>query len=434
MSLNIARRSGAVSVAARPSGGTRRFGRRRDRGGMAVMCAVMVPVLIGFGTLAINQGYVTYRGQLLRQTVQAAALAAADNLSSYYSTGSSSAVITAAQTFATANMPSAQYGTVVPSSDVVLGTWNASTNSFTAGGSTPNAVQVTGINTAANGNAVSLFFGSLFGKPSVDMTSTAVASYVSSGSGTGSGSGGSGSGGSGGGGSGTGVSNGRMFNTIVINDMSQSFAGEISDQVAADLAILNCVQGQTGTTSQFGITFINGHAYTYQALEPANANNLALQAKINLITQCTALEDPNCGTGSNVASGLYSAVQQFSGSTFTGQSKNIVIITDGAPNAKNGVDYTTADGVSCGRSCTDQDLLTAAQSLAATAKAAGISISTIYYSGDDTNPTDQANYKAFLASLVTNSGLALVAPTAAQIDSSYSGVCSTIPSSVKTSS
>ena len=70
----------------------------------------------------------------------------------------------------------------------------------------------------------------------------------------------------------------------------------------------------------------------------------------------------------------------------------------------------------------------------ATAASNGISISTIYYSGDDTNPTDQASFKTFLASLVTGTGVALVAPTAAQIDSSYNGVCSTIPSSVKTSS
>jgi hypothetical protein len=75
-----------------------------------------------------------------------------------------------------------------------------------------------------------------------------------------------------------------------------------------------------------------------------------------------------------------------------------------------------------------------AQNQAALANAAGISISTIYYTGDDTNSTDQANFRTFLAGLVTGTGVALVAPSAAQIDSSYNGVCSTIPSSVKTSS
>ena len=166
----------------------------------------------------------------------------------------------------------------------------------------------------------------------------------------------------------------------------------------------------------------------------AGTNYTALQATINAITACTAKEDPNCSTGSNVASGLYSAIQQFSGSTYQNQSKNIVIITDGAPNVKAGLNYTTADGVSCGSNCSPADMDAGAQAQATAAKAAGISISTIYYSGTDTNPTDQANYKAFLASLVTGSGTNLVAPTAAQIDSSYNGVCSTIPSSVKTAS
>ncbi len=426
MSLNIQRRSETTSVAARLTGKLARFGRRRDRGAMAVMCAVMTPVLIGFGALAINQGYYSYRAQMLRQTTQSAALAAANKLATYYASGSTATVVSTGQSFAAANMPSAQYGTVVPAANVVVGTWNPSTSTFTSGGTTPNAVQVTGVNTTANSNPVSLYFGSLFGKPSVDLTSTVVASYVSSGTG-------SGAQGTGSGAQGTGVA-GQAFNTIVINDMSDSFSGEISDQVAADQQILNCVKGQTGTSSEFGITFINGHASTYQALEAAGANYTLLQTEINLIAVCTALLDPNCGTGSNVASGLYSAIQQFNSSTFTGKSKNIVIITDGAPNVSSGVNYTTADGVSCGKNCTDADLEAGAQALAATAAAQGISISTIYYSGDDTNPTDQANDEAFLASLVTGSGTAMIAPTAAQIDSSYSGFCSTIPATLKTSS
>jgi Flp pilus assembly protein TadG len=401
-----------------------RRSRLGNRGSMGVMCAVMIPVLIGFGSLALNQGYYSYRAQLLRQTVQSAALAAANKLSTYYSTGSSSTVISTAQTFGGYNMPSSQYGTVIPSANVVLGTWNSSTNTFSSGGSTPNAVQVTGVNTAANGNPVSFYFGNMFGTPSVDISATTVASYATGYTGSG--------------GQGVGAM-GRSFNTIVINDLSDSFSGEISDQIAADLAILNCVKGQTGSTSNFGITFINGHASIYQPLEQAGTNNTVLQLKINLITPCTILEDSYCGTGSNVASGIASAISQFSGSTYTGQSKNIIIITDGAPNVNSSQTYTAADGnssppICTAHNCTDADLETMAQNQAALANAAGISISTIYYTGDDTNSTDQANFRTFLAGLVTGTGVALVAPSAAQIDSSYNGVCSTIPSSVKTSS
>jgi Flp pilus assembly protein TadG len=94
-----------------------RFG--RDRGGMAVLCAVMIPVLIGLGTLTIDQAYYGYRALLLKQTTQNAALAAAEKLYTYYSTGSNSTVVSTAQTYALLNMPSAKYGTVVTASNVV---------------------------------------------------------------------------------------------------------------------------------------------------------------------------------------------------------------------------------------------------------------------------------------------------------------------------
>jgi Flp pilus assembly protein TadG len=408
MPLNFRRYSGATRTVSRPGGKLNRFARRRDRGSMAVMCAVMVPILIGFGTVAINQGYYTYRNLLLRQTVQASALAAANKLSTYYSTGSTSTIVTTAQTFATSNMPSATYGTVVPAANVVVGNWasGAFTSLASSHGTTPNAVQVTGVNTAANSNPLALFFGSWFGKPTLDLSSTVVASYAS----------------------------GKAFNTIVVNDMSQSFFGEISNQVAADRQILNCVEGQTGSTSNFGVTFFNGAPSTYQPLVQAGTNDTLLQLKVTLITACTFLEDPNCSTGSNIAAGIYSAIQQFSGSAYTGTSKNIVIITDGVPNVSGGYNYTADKGQTCGLGCSQTDLETGAQTQAAAARAAGISISTIYYSGSDTDPTVQAHNKAFLASLVTGTGIAMVAPTAAQISSAYSGFCSTIPSSLRTAS
>ena len=83
--------------------------------------------------------------------------------------------------------------------NVVLGHAGSGT-AFTAGGTNPTAVQVTGLSTAANSNAVPLFLGSFFGKPSADISYTVVASYGS----------------------------GKAFNTIVINDMSQSFSGQLS--------------------------------------------------------------------------------------------------------------------------------------------------------------------------------------------------------------
>jgi len=222
----------------------------RDRGGMAVLCAVMIPVLVGLGALTIDQGYYGYRNLLLKQTTQNAALAAAEELYTYYTTGANTTIVSTAQTYAGLNMPSGKYGTVVTASNVVLGSWSGT--AFTAGGTNPTAVQVTGTSTSTNSNPVPLFLGSFFGKSSVDISYTAVASYGS----------------------------GKAFNTIVINDMSQSFSSELPDQVSADQQILNCVKGVVGASSYFGITLINGHAFTYVPLTLAQTNYTALNRDV----------------------------------------------------------------------------------------------------------------------------------------------------------
>jgi Flp pilus assembly protein TadG len=392
-----------------------RLFRLRDRGGMAVLCAVMIPSLLGLGTLAIDQGYYGYRKLLLVNTVEAAALAAGNKIGTYYSTGGSAAVVAAAQTFATLNMPTSQYGTVVTSANVVLGNLNSTTQTFTSlaasHGTSPNAVQVTGLNTAANGNSVPLFLGSFFGRPSADVSSTVIAANAT----------------------------GQSFNAIILNDMSDSFSSELANQRAIDTAILNCVKGQTGTTSQFGIILFNGLSTSYQDLQLAGAQYTQLQTKITALSATSC--GKNCGTGSNVASGIYAAIQALSDKTFAGQSKNIILITDGVPNANSSVNYGKNEGIyptgpsdtpTCkGKNdCTDADLLTMARNQAADAAAAGISISTVYYSGS-TATQDQASYAASVASLVTGKGLAMVAPTSAAIGAAFGGFCATIPSSAK---
>jgi hypothetical protein len=342
-------------------------------------------------------------------------LAAAQTLSSYYTSGNNSttAVVTAAQTFAKANMPTATYGTVVPAANVVLGNWNSSTQTFTSlatsGGSAPNAVQVTGLNTAANGNAVKTIFAGIFGISSKDLTSSAVASYAT----------------------------GQNFDTIIINDLSQSFSSEITQQRAADLAILNCVQSNSGSATNFGITTFDGHSNIYQALAVASTNYASLQTKINALNYCGTSGAPAC-SGSNPAAGIYSAIQQFSGISSTNTIKNIVIITDGVPNA-DPITYAKADGTYatptstspiCSTSCTNANLLTMAQDQATNAYNAGINVSTIYYSGS-TASGQVAAYETEVASFVRGTGVALVAPTAAKISTVLGGFCATMPSALK---
>lgn len=398
----------AISRRAKASWTT--FGRSK-KGAIAVLTATSIPALIMFGGFSVDQSYVNMRASMLRRTTQDAALAGGQYMSTYYTTGSAATINGKVQSIATANMPSAQYGSVVPTANIVLGTWNSSTHAFTATTTNPTAVQVTGVNTVANGNPVNTIFGAAYGKPTVNLTSSAVASYGT----------------------------GKAFNTIILNDLSMSFSSEISDQKAADLAILNCVSSAASTTSQIGLTSFDGHSDTLFALGNAVTNLSAMTTYINhTLDYCGNSGMPAC-TGSNVAAGLYSAITQLQAAGLANSSASIILITDGVPNA-DAITYTRADGIYptptsanpvCSSTCTDANLWTMARDQAAYAASLGINISTVYYSGDTSGTTLQAQYAADLATLISGTGLALVAPSAATIDAAFAPFCASMGSAIK---
>lgn len=390
--------------------------RARSRSGaVGVLAAMMLAVLAGIGGMSLNQVNLHYRGLLQRQATQAAALAAAAKLSTYYASGTNSttAIVSAAQTIATANLPTSTYGTVVPAANVVLGNWNATTQAFTplsvSGGVNPDAVRVTGLASVANGNAIGGLMPGLSGTVAKTYETIAIASYGT----------------------------GQTWNTIITNDLSGSFSSAIANQRAADKAILDCVRLAAGSASQFGITTHTGVSAIFQPLSQASANYTTLSSKIDTLRSCGNTGAPAC-SGSNVASALYSARQQFKAAAYNGTRKNIVIITDGVPNASNRT-YTKADGVFltdtattgiCSSNCTDANLWTATLNQATLAKNEGISISTIYYSGN-TSSSLRATYAAQLAQLKSGTGVSMVAPTTSQISGVFAGFCATMSSALK---
>ena len=125
----------------------------------------------------------------------------------------------------------------------------------------------------------------------------------------------------------------------------------------------------------------------------------------------------------------------FANASYNDTFKNIVVITDGVPNANN-FTYTREEGIyptptsaspTCTTSCTDAKLLTMAQNQAAYADSLGISISTIYYSGG-TSANQRPGYAASLATLRKGTGISLVVPTNAQISSAFGAFCATMSS------
>ncbi len=389
---------------------------RGRSGSVGVTAAVMLGGLLGIGALGANQINLHYRGLLQRQTTQAAALAAASKMSTYYSSGtnSSAAVIAAAQTIATANMPTAKYGTIVPAANVVLGNWNDTTSVFTtlaqSGGISPNAVRVTGVSSAANGNAITSLMPIGGSTLSRNYSTSSIASYGSS----------------------------QTWNTIITNDLSGSFAPSIANQRAADLAILDCVRTSSGSASQFGITTHTASSQIFQPLSQAGANYATIAAKIATLNSCGGAGAPACGSGTNIASALYSVRQQFANAAYNGTKKNMVIITDGVPNATSRT-YTRADGIyptdtaltpTCTTACTDAKVWTMAVNQATLARTAGISITTIYYSGG-TPAAQRATYSSQLATLTGGTGVAMVAPSSGAIAGVFAGFCSTMQTALK---
>ena len=398
------------------------------RGGMMIFMAFLFPAMIAVGLLAVDGVRAYSQAAMVNYATQAAALAAGSRLGNYYSQGATAgtaSITAAATTISNANI--GNLPNVTSTTTVTLGTWDSVASSFTslgASGASPNAVQVIGQATIAT------LLGGTVGTPSLTVTKTAVATLGTA----------------------------KTFNVVVLNDMGQalkspSYAGPVFSnndpylfwqaQRVADQTILNCIANSGSSASQFGVTGFVEKAYILQALTTVNKTNAATMS-----TQLLDLRNPSyqyCWQskgapachGSNVAAGIYSAIQQFSNASNLGASNHIVIITNELPvydPTAAPVTYTLAMGTGvsvsggkgtgssatalCGASpvCNNAYLLEMAEGQAAAAGAGvavtggtlSFTVSTIYYSGDARTPAGSAGaYATEIGSWVKNGGLAL---------------------------
>jgi hypothetical protein len=226
-----------------------------------------------------------------------------------------------------------------------------------------------------------------------------------------------------------------------VQDVSQSFSTQIANSKKADLQLLGCQTNATSSSSQFGLIATTGH-YTNQRpmTSLSSASNVAdMKTAINNLAKCGSTGMPAC-SGSNIAAGLYGALQNFKPKTETGGTyvpssplfgKAVVLVTDGAPNAST-TTYTAADGIpsgttSCpsGKSCTDADLLSWARAQSAVLGAQQISLYIIYYTGGSGGSSGLANLQSILASN-TFGGKLYNTPTATQLSTVMNNVCSVL--------
>jgi Flp pilus assembly protein TadG len=382
-----------------------------ERGNVALSVAVALVVILGFSGLGVDLGYVYFVKQKLQAIADNACLAGSAMLPD------DTKAVATAQSFATKNTPPG-YGTVLQTADIVPGKWTSGTRSFTpnpspSATSNDTSLQCTARRTKANGNAVSLFFGPVVGWRTMDVTRRATASYATT----------------------------KAWDVTIVQDVSQSFSSQIANSRAADLQLLGCQTGNTGTSSQFGLVAMTGHftvLSTMGSLGTTSQINTA-KAAINNLKQCGNTGMPAC-SGSNMAAGLYGALQNFTSGYTPAPSlagKAVVFLTDGEPNASSSTTYATADGMPSGYktctgstkgSCKNTDLVSWAKSQAAALGDQGIPLYIIYYTGNDSG-SGLTNLQAILASNAakTPGGKLYNTPDPNKLPTIINNVCSAIP-------
>lgn len=131
---------------------------RREDGGIGIMFALMMPVVLGFVSLAVDGAMLYQSRMLLQLSADSGALAGVTKLPDQ-----SAASILAVRL---ANENAGQGGRVTESSDVVFGVYDPTTKAFspTTGTTTPpNAIRVQALRDASHGNEIRTFFSALMG-------------------------------------------------------------------------------------------------------------------------------------------------------------------------------------------------------------------------------------------------------------------------------
>jgi Flp pilus assembly protein TadG len=145
------------------------YKRRRQRGMAVVYTTITFSAICAISSLAVDFGRVSLDKFQLQAVSDAAARDGALGMST-----SSSVAIANAQNVAKANSIEGKTVTL-QSSDVVVGVWNTTTKTFTAGSSGANAVEVNAQLTNARGTAVPTVFASMLGFSSCSVHATSIA-------------------------------------------------------------------------------------------------------------------------------------------------------------------------------------------------------------------------------------------------------------------
>jgi Flp pilus assembly protein TadG len=340
---------------------------RSRRGSVAVLAALLMTFLIGMIAFAVDLGYLCVVQTQAQAAADAASMAGAMSLA-----GSASQAIASAQSCAALNTVNGQ-SVSLPSSAVVLGTWNSTAGTFGAlsgsGTNNASACQVTVNLTSANGNPVNLFFAKVLGVQSANIVAKSTATA-------------------------------KRWDIIMSQDISQSYSADLSYATSGHLALLGDFK-QYSPLSYAGFVQHTGWGSTWVALQQVGANYSSMYSTISNLqdstnnttsaynvyggttTSIAVTTQTPASSGSDLATGIQQAINMFNSSAYTsvvpaGTARAIVISSDGESNA-------SSNGQHPSPTYTDAQLNTLAQTTAQAAwNTYGISVYVVfYYHGSD---------------------------------------------------
>ena len=273
------------------------------RGAVYIWTAFGIIGMLGFGGLAIDMSYLyAMRGQL-QTSADSAALAGAMRMSN------ATAMKTEAKKYAKLNV--AGDTQIIADADIERGTWNFNSKTFSVGGANANAVRVTTRMSQANGNPAGTFLARVFGIGNVNISTTAVAAYATD----------------------------DEWDVLVVQDVTGSFSAEIGDARDANHVLLDCLQQRTSGDSLVGMVTFTGIAQDYSPFDTMDQGYDDLSDAIDALDSCGNGPMPAC-SGTHVGAGMERALEMFTEVDAAEPERKdnsvraMVILGDGAPNAK----------------------------------------------------------------------------------------------------
>lgn len=375
--------------------------------------AISLGMLVGFAALGIDLAYVRYARLELQNATDAASHAALIRLRSSANTAAAqqAAISVAAQNLVWGRP------LTLRSRDVTFGGWDFPRRIFTAGVSPPNAISIDGERSAVAGadGPIALTFGRALGKSSINMGHHGTAAY-------------------------------RIRSIVVAEDITGSFADNIDQACAADVALLDQLYAYRIPADRIGMQLFTGASVLWTPLTNLQTGYAAVRAqwlgdgksaydetKTAGLTVCNKLDltpppgapydhawVPACssgGDGTNQGAAIKAATDQLLANTQPYETRVIVLITDGRPSCcvyvggAASCDETGACAMARAQYGTD---------MADAASAAGISIFTVSFGAD-------AQQSAYNASLARGMGTAYNTPDSTQLSTILTSIAGAIP-------